>query len=233
MKALKDQIWAYLHNELAPDERARFERALQGDADLREALEERRQTHRELENILPILDKGDEGDDQLEERLIAEWESEHPEYAEVPIRKPRRRILYFSLPLAAAAAAAVLLLALSQKPIHWERTSYGSAPRLRGQPVMEPRYTRAELKQVDGELQETIEAHLEQLAVPSRPWTLKIHIQELVGGALTVEIAGHPRKTPEVSEAWNRSFQSLENFRGHVPEFGKQVAEDLAERNIP
>jgi len=233
MNALKDQIWAYLHNELASEERDRFERALQGDPALREALEERRQTHRELESVLPMLGKMGNADDQLEERLIAEWESEHPGYAEVPIRKPRRKILYFSLPLAAAAAAMVLLLALPQKPIHWQRTSYGSAPQLRGQPVTEPHYTRAELKQVNGELQKAIGTSLEQLAAPLEPWKLRIRLQELASGSLAVEISGHPRGNPESSKVWTETFQGLEHFGAKGPLFGKQVAEGLVEQGNP
>ncbi len=230
-----DQIWAYLHNELAPEEKDRFEQALHSDPYLRKALDACRKTHRELESILPLLDGGDTAaDDQLEERLLAEWEAEHPEYAETPVCRPRRKILYFSLPLAVAVAA-VILMSLSLHPgsIHWQRTAYGTAPQLRGQPGMQPHYTRTELKQINRELQKAIEIHLEQLPVLSEPWKLRIYLQELANGALSVEISGHPRADPGQTIQWNRSFQSLEVFRKSIPLLGKQVADGLAGQNGP
>ncbi len=235
MTTHSEQIWAYLHNELAPEEKDRFEQALHSDPHLREALDACRETHQELESILPLLDGEDAAaDDQLEERLLAEWEAEHPEYAETPIRRPRRKILYFSLPLAAAAAAVILLsLSLQTKPIHWQRTAYGTAPQLRGQPEMQPHYTRTELKQINRELQKAIEIHIEQLPVLPDPWKLKIYLQELANGALSVEISGHPRADPVQSTQWNRGFQSLEIFRESIPLLGKQVADDLAGQNGP
>lgn len=235
MTTHSDQIWAYLHNELAPEEKNRFEQALHSDPRLREALDACRETHRELESVLPLLDGEDTAaNEQLEERLLAEWEAEHPEYAETPVRRPHRKILYFSLPLAAAAAAIILLsLSLQTKPIHWQRTAYGTAPQLRGQSGMQPHYTRTELKQINRELQKAIETHLEQFPVLSEPWKLRIYLQELAHGALSVEISGHPRAEPNLSTHWNKSFQSLEIFRESIPMLGKQVADDLAGQNGP
>lgn len=226
MKNPADQIWAYLHGELSSGERERFEQALQNDSDLRDVLEECRATHAKLQSLLPLIDTAGESDDQLEERLLAEWETEHPEYAELPVQTPRRNILRVTLPLAAAAAAALVLLALpwNPGPVRWQRTAYGTAPQLRGQPAGQPHYSRAELKQTSRELQEAIESRLAD--APGR-WVLQISMQELAAGSLSVEISGHPRANETRSNHWNQSFQTLERFRANIPMFGKQVADDL------
>lgn len=226
MKNPADQIWAYLHGELSSGERERFEQALQNDPDLRDVLEECRATHAKLQSLLPLIDTAGESDDQLEERLLAEWETEHPEYAEIPVQTPRRNILRFTLPLAAAAAAAIVLFALpwNPGPVRWQRTAYGTAPQLRGQPAEQPHYTRAELKQTSRELQEAIESRLAD--APGR-WVLQISLQELAAGSLSVEISGHPRTDASRASHWNQSFQTLELFRANIPLLGKQVADDL------
>jgi len=228
MKDSSNQIWAYIHNELPPDKKEHFEQVLQSDPLLREALQACRQTHRELESVLPMLDE-EVDDTQLEKQLLDEWEAAHPEHAETPTHKPHRKIIYLSAPLAAAAAATFLLLALPQKPIHWQRTAYGTAPQLRGQSNAESHYTRTELKQINRELQIGIETHLKQRPESSKPLKLKIHIQELLNGALVVEISEHP----EESNVWNQSFQNLEIFRTEIPRFGKRIADELADRNTP
>lgn len=224
-----DQIWAYIHKELAPAEKEHFEKSLQSDPLLREALEASLKTHEHLEYLLPLLDGEDVmTNDQLEERLLTEWEVEHPEYAEASAQKPRRKLLWFTLPLAAAAAAVISLLALPQEPIHWQRTAYGTGPQLRGPSSAKAHYTRAELKQINRELQDAVGTHLEQLIELQEPWNLKIHLQELANGSLAAEVAGHPRTDSDASRFWNIRFSSLESFRENIPLFGMQVAEDIA-----
>ncbi len=233
MTARRKQIWAYLHDELTPKKRNHFEQALQRDPALHDALAACRIAHGEIESILPFIDAEEtEPDEQLEAKLLAEWEAEHPEHAETPAQAPRRKILSFSLPLAAAAAAAAILLSLSlpSKPVQWQRTAYGNPPQLRGQSEVQPQYTRAELKQSARELQKSINS---QLSGDYVSWKLKIHMQEWVEGTLSIGISGHPRGKPALSREWNKTFQSLSAFREHIPAFGKQVAADLAERDNP
>lgn len=159
MKDVKDQVWAYLHNELTPEERTRFEQALAVDSSLRETLEECRTMHREL-NML--------GDRQLEEHLLAEWESEHPEFRE-PRSRSRLRIIRFMLPLAAAAALLVIFVLPRQEgPVRWQRTIYGAAPQLRGESSgAQPHYTHQELQHVSQTLKETVEKRIKER--PARP----------------------------------------------------------------
>lgn len=215
MTAPADKIWAYLQNELSPDEAARFERALTEDSALREAFKERRATHEELAK----LDQEVLSDEQLEEQLLAEWVAEHPEYAEKTNPRTRRNILRFSIPLAAAAAI-VILLARPSDPIRWQRTVYGSAPQLRGEPAAQPQYTRADLKLAARKLQDAVNSTCN----PPDKWTLQIHLQELAGGALAVEVSGRSRET---SKVWTENFQSLETFHQNVPRVGNQIVDDL------
>ncbi|MFA7256946.1 MAG: hypothetical protein WC047_05170 [Kiritimatiellales bacterium] len=226
MKDPADQLWAYLHHELAPADKERFERALQNDSALRQTLNECRDTHKQLKGLQPILNSSTAPNRRLEKKLLAEWEAEHPEYAETSHGKPPSKILRFTLPLAAVAAAAAILLALPAPSIHWQRTLYGSAPQLRGQPAVPPHYTRTELKQVSRELQDAIN----KAGQPAAHWSLKINLQELADGALAVEVSGH---TATVSKVWNQNFQGLEKFRQNIPRFGKQIADDLAKQDHP
>lgn len=225
MNDYKEQVWAYLHNELPPETRAAFEQAVIDDPGLREILEECRKTHMELELL---------ADHQMEERLLAEWESEHPKYREK--RKSQlNRILRFSLPLLAAAATVLLLFALplSQGPVQWQRTVYGPPPQLRGQAGSQPHYSRAELKQVDMALRNTIESSLAKLSNPPSRWKLKIQLQELANGFLVVEISGYPRGSPEQTRNWSETFEGLDHVAAEAPFLGRRIAEDLAERNNP
>ena len=235
MKEPEDQIWAYLHDELAPDKKACFEHALENDPHLRSALEERRATHVILDATLPELGAAEENDDELEARLLAEWEEQHAEFRERPPLRQQGRIIRFGLPLAAAAAAMFLLLALPgrQGPIRWQRTSYGSAPQLRGEPASKPYYSRSELKQISQELQESIEAGLLQRTPSPDRWELMINLQELAGGALMVDISGYALDHPQHTKEWNVSGQNVESLRSALPAFTRQVAEDMAERNDP
>lgn len=228
MTAPADQLWAYLHNELTPEEKKLFEQAVQNNPVLRQKLNEYKTTREQLKNVLPLLTDEENLDKHLEENLLAEWQSEHPEYAERPAQSPTRKILRFTLPLAAAAAAAILF-ALPSAPIHWQNTIYGSAPQLRGQPITKTHYTRAELKQASRELQDAVNDACSQ---PER-WTLQISLQELADGALAVEVSGHLRGNSGVSKIWNRNFNALETFRREIPSFGKQIADNLAKQVSP
>ncbi len=207
MNDFNKEIWAYLHDELAPEKRERFEQALAGDPALREALAERQATHQQLEAI---------GQEQLEAELLAEWEAAHPQFRE-PASHPHGRIIRFILPLAAAAAAVILLTALPRGPVHWQRTDYGSIPQLRGA-ALEARYTRNDFKQLASELQRAVE----QRVNPASDCSLRIHLQELTDGALTIEINGRAQYP-----TWYWSFQSLDAAHKAVPEMAQQIAAEL------
>lgn len=234
MNDLDHRVWAYLHNELSPENRKRFEQELENDPALQQALDERLSTHQALAELLPQLDITDTGTSQEEEQLLAEWEAEHPEYRE-PSKTSSGKIIRLGIPLAAAAAAMFLLLAPPRPsgPIHWQRTSYGSAPQLRGDITPDTHYSRSELKQVVRELQQAID----ETFVPQQEvliaWKLQIHFQELVNGALTVEITGHPRKAPDQIRIWNMDARNLDSLREAIPGFAKQVADELAEQDGP
>lgn len=229
MKDPANWIWAYLHNELSAEETALFEQALKNNDALRQELDECRATHKSLETLLPEFDTATTSHQKLEETLLAEWEAEHPEYAEKPAAdKPRAKILRFALPLAAAAAA-VILFALPSPSIRWQSTVYGDAPQLRGVIGAQPYYTRDDLKQISRDLQNAVEA----AGKPPVHWTLQISLQELAEGALEVEVSGHPRGTSGPSRVWNKNFQTLETFRRNLPMFGKQIASDLAGQDAP
>lgn len=227
MKNVDSKIWAYLHNELSAEERQQFEQALTDCPELQQALEERKATHAELNEILPLLHAEDE---QLEQELLAEWEAEHPEYQKPPKRK---RTIKFPL-LALAAAAAALMLVMhpwAQGPIDWQRTALGSAPQLRGATGSQGYYSAAELKQAARDLQVAAETRLLELSEKPAKWTLKISMQELANGLVAIEVSGHPQRQPNRAEIWGRTFDSLESLREHTNTFAGQIAEDIVSRN--
>ncbi len=236
MSDITTLIWAYLHDELSPESRNHFESALEDSPSLRKALEEQRATHEELKSILPLIEAETANDEQQEEQLIAEWEAEHPEFAEPPQQqKSQGRIMRFAIPLAVAAAACVVLLALPghQGPVYWQNTLYGTAPQLRGESAAHPRYNQTELEQVSRQLQNIIEDHIARLPDSAEPWKLKIHLQELAGGYLAVEVSGHPANRPKRSRTWDATFQGKDRFDAEASGFGKRIANDLAEQDVP
>ncbi|NLX24366.1 MAG: hypothetical protein GXY61_00170 [Lentisphaerae bacterium] len=147
MDHFHDQIWAYLHNELPSNKRAPFEQAAEQDPSLKQEIDACKAVHHVLE---------DWGDHLLEKELLAEWESEHPEYQETVGR--RNRVIRLLIPVAAAAALVLgLTLPLHRGRINWERTVYGSAPQLRGESSTQPVYSRDDLKQTSRDLREAVE----------------------------------------------------------------------------
>lgn len=97
-----DRIWAYLHDELSPADRKRFERALDNDPHLLQAFLERKQNHL-------LLLEARAAAEELVDALIKKWEADHPEYIEKPASSLRTAIR-LGLPLTATAAAVGLLL---------------------------------------------------------------------------------------------------------------------------
>ncbi|MBN2163126.1 MAG: zf-HC2 domain-containing protein [Pontiellaceae bacterium] len=226
MKDVKDMVWAYLHDELSAADQHRFEEALSTDETLRSLLNECRTTHDEITQL---------ADEQLTDQLLAEWESEHPEFAEKREAPPKGRIIRFTLPLAAAAAAAVImlqLLPLQQEPIHWQRTAYGSAPQLRGELGADLMYSRSELRQIDHELRKAINDELRSRPEPE-PWSLQIRLQELADGYIAIEVSGSPKENPEALKIWQATFQGLREFQTNLPEFSERIVTDLVARDIP
>jgi hypothetical protein len=229
----REQIWAYLHNELTAEQRTRFEEALESDKVLRKAVEERQETNRVLENTLPHLD-AEENNRPFVDHLLEQWEAEHPEYQE-PAVYSRGKIIRMTFPLAAAAAAMVVLLAspLGKGPIQWQRTTYGTSLQIRGEAEIESRYDRSKLKQVNHTLQETIES--ERSKHPSSPdrWMLSIQLQELVQGSLAIEVSGHPKSKPDHPSVWTATFLGEEDLRTNLPGFARQIAKDIAGQDSP
>ncbi len=229
MNPHEDQIWAYLHNELSPEDIAAFELALENDAELREALEARRLIHGDLEHLLPILTQDDAEDNVLEAQLLEEWEAEHPEFREPDTAQQREpnRVIRLLIPLAAAAVILLVAMPLRPSPIDWERTIFGAAPQLRGQLNIQAHYSSSELKGIERALRLAIETEIKQLPEPAEPWQLKIQIQELAAGAIMIELSGHPADRPDESRIWTLNFPELETCIAGLPAVGKQVAGEL------
>lgn len=230
MSTSYELIWAYLHNELSPQKREQFEQQLLSDHKLIEELDACQRLHSELQNNSATAENSDE---DLEDRLLAEWEKAHPEYREpVPVR--RTKILKFLPPLAAAAAAASLLILLHNPgPVQWS-TIYGSAPQMRDQTEPASFYSPAELHSISSELKDKISTRIEQLSEETPPkWNLTLHLQELASGQLMIELSGSCHDNPDVSGVWNETFQTLENARQNLPMFGNRVAVDIVKQNAP
>lgn len=222
MNSSPDQTWAFVHNELPAQEKERFNKELQENPELQSAFEEYKATHTLLKETLASSSEKFLSEEELTEKLIAEWASEHPDQMDAPRQKPRRKVLYFSAPLAAAAAL-VIFLSLPSGPIRWQNTAFGNAPQLRGETGKGSFYTRPQLNQAVTELQTTVEASCD----PSTEWTLRVYLQELTNGALAIEISGHSNTPAKTSKVWEKTFQSLEDFQKKVPTLGKQIAGEL------
>ena len=234
MKDPADNIWAYLHGELSPTDRHRFEQALEADAELRANLEACQSTHRDLEELLPLRECNDTTAERLEQSLLVAWEAEHPEFKEAPVRSSSR-IIRLGFPLAAAAAAMFLLLALphNNSPIQWERTFYGDTPQLRGQLSLESGYARSDLRQAGRELRQAIESQYNASGDNATSWYLRMAFQEVADGQLMVEVSGRQINEPPDVLTWNGDFPSLEQFHQQIPAFGSRIAKGLAEHENP
>ena len=216
MSDYKDHVWRYLHNELPTEDRKKFEQALANNNDLQITLNECKTLHQDLELL---------SNKMLEEKLLAEWESEHPEYQKnsPPIK---RGIIPVILSIAATAAIVLFIaLPLHHGSINWQSTTYGSLQE-RGESEVNSAYSQASLKSINNELQRKIE---ENLSKKSEHWKLKINIQELANGYFVVEISGNPRNTPNQSKTWQETFNGMGHFSSTSDFFAKRVASDIAE----
>lgn len=232
MRTPEERIWAYLHDELSPGQRESFEQVLRADADLCDQLATYRGLHQELEQIIPFLDEEAVADEQFEQMLLAEWEKEHPEFSERENSLLVRKTISFMVPAAAAAAALIFLMALPRQggPIHWEKTIYGEALQHRGQEHFAVHYERDDLEQISRQLRSLIEAEMaEEL---SSEWILRIQMQELAGGALALEVSGHPRGEPDVLARWYRTFLGEQDIAGNLQTFARQTAEEIASGSV-
>lgn len=223
MDSFHDQIWAYLHNELPPEKRAPFEQAAEQDPSLKQEIDACRAVHHDLE---------DWGDQLLEKELLAEWESEHPEYQE-KIRR-QNRVIRLLIPVATAAALILgLTLQLHRGPINWEHTVYGSAPQLRGEFGIQPVYSRDDLKQTSRELREAVEKRLANHPNLSEKWTLQITLQELKDGYLVAAVYGHPKRNPESEWVWEESISGKGRLSVGLAELAERIVDDLIKQNTP
>lgn len=232
MKKPSDRIWFWLHNEMNADEKEHFRLTLETDADLRADLNLCEKTHQFLKDNLPRL-TGTELDvdpsGELVQTLIAEWDQEHPEKTATTPRTSHGRILWFAAPVAAAAALiALLTMSLHPGPIHWQRTAYGTAPQLRGETASAGFYSRSDLKHFDNTLRKTIESARSTPSGVAEKWTLQIHLQEMAGGTLVVELSGHPHKPPATSKCWNKSFQHSAVLHAELQAFGTHIAKEIS-----
>ncbi|MBN2685259.1 MAG: hypothetical protein JXR40_08260 [Pontiellaceae bacterium] len=223
MNDFHDQIWAYLHNELPAEKRAQFEQAAEEDPSLKQEVDACKAVHQDLEAW---------GDQLLENELLAEWESEHPEYQEK--RSRHGPMIRLAVPLAAAAALVLLLaLPLHRGPINWERTVYGSAPQLRGESSGQPVYRRDDLKNAGRTLRKAVEEHLSEHTEFSEKWTLQIAFQEQKDGYLMVEVSGHSKRYPELKSVWEETIPGKERLSAELIVFAERIADDLTKRGKP
>ncbi len=225
MKHFRDQVWAYLHDELSIEERRLFERALDEDEVLRQSVAESRTLHQDLAEL---------GNQNLVEHLLEEWEVEHPEYRE-PGKPAGRRTIRFALPLTAAAAAVLLLLSLPlhQGPVHWQKTIYGSGPQLRGELGTSLVFSRDDLSELSRVLQDAVETRIDALPTEPGPWKLRIRMQELANGYLGLEVSGYPRAEPDRLKTWDETFDGSEPVDASLQQFAERIVADMAERNAP
>lgn len=229
MKSPHDQIWRYLHNELSKEEKLTFERALETDELLRQALLERKVTDKLLHEAAT-----EDNNESLIDILLEKWEAEHPAFKEGPTLS-RGKMIKLGIPLATAAAAAFVLFSAPWRTgtIHWQKTIYGDGPQVRGETGTKATYSRPDLRRIAKMLRHTIEAEITGLSARNQKWNLQLHLQEVSGGNLLVEITGHPESGFGVSKVWKTDFQSLEVLQEKAYDLAQKIAADLSEPRAP
>lgn len=222
------KIWAYLHDELTPDERQQFLMAVNSDSELRRELANCAATHASLKEFLPGVDAPC---DERAEDLLKQWEAQHPEFDEDTKTRPTLRHLRLILPLTAAAAAALLAWANPIAPIRWQTPNVGNAPQVRGTASQTAHYTQTQLKQAALELQTAVEQTIQS----ENRWSLQVSLQELHDGAVAVEISGKPRNgwnplsrsNEDQAMRWQDTFNEVHQFQQAIPELAARIAKDL------
>lgn len=239
-----EPIWAYLHGELAEDERFSFEADMARDYALRLRVEEARQLDSLLGSALLSQDETETGLDALADQALAAWELEQtPAIHEAPAVTPRRKTVAFPAwpislrrpgwSLTGLAAAAILMVLVSpllrETPeVVWTRPDF-SPLALRGPAgsavATLPADTAARCQKVL--VAALARAFEERGAVPRCGLTLSFRLQELCKGAFSVTVQAHDRSKRTVGE-WRGDYSGMESFLKHADASAAQMIAVLA-----
>ena len=240
-----EAVWAYLHGEMADEERNAFELDLQKDAELRRIFDETSKMHRLLRETLPVVDQEESSIDDIADKALACWEKEYDlkqrfvserasqqKQGGLP-SKWSRFLFHPAVGVAGLAAAAVILLVspVLKTPagLAWDDPVFSSLA-LRGAQSAEAQAVLSEDIAVRCQtlLQSELMRALETRADSSQiSLVLSLHLQELRNGAFSLIVQARTRKGDLVGE-WSGDYSGEAAFNEQVGASAEQIAEALA-----
>jgi len=227
-----EQLWAYLHGELATDQREALEQELSENLALQHEFECIQKMHETLKRGLPFVEES-ETDEELVDRLLAEWEADQAKEQS----GSRRLLRVLFQPRVALAAAASLLLALglsrySSSPIRWASVRYGEAPSLRSEESILRHYSEKELRQIGSTLKTDIETAYAADSEKRPAWKLELSMQELVEGALAVTLTGRCKTVSSAKKVWTFVWNGSEELTEQMAQSVSVVAGDMTQTSV-
>ncbi len=230
-------VWAYVHDALAPEARQRFETELQGDPALQREVQAVRTLDRHLREGLRAPAKSEA---ELAAEGVAAWERD-PASANIDAARPaharRLRVGLFATPFRSAltglAAAAALLLAIcpreSPSALDW-RSARFAPPAFRGGSGTPPApvCSQATANRCLRLLRLAVEAEMTAQGLAPQPGlVLRFRLQEFAGGQFGIALQAFNRDGTLARE-WTGDYANEAEFRAHVAESARVVAEALA-----
>ncbi|MBN1675597.1 MAG: hypothetical protein JXR37_31435 [Kiritimatiellae bacterium] len=238
-----EQIWAYVHGELAPAARAALDEALQQDSGLRGQVAAATAMDRRLRRLMPM---GEWTDEDLTGRILAQWErdsahvDECPRTDERPVPSPeppipfpgRRRLVpgfgRLAIGLAAALLIAVGVVRFRGSPPRWAPPEF-AAPQYRGA-GSQTQYTAETARTASSLLRAAVARSARRAAAAGEPlrgkWALSLRFEELQAGAFRIEIHAREARTGSTQKGAAR-YEDLPAFRAAVDELGDEIVARL------
>ena len=242
-----DKVWRYLHGLLSAGERAAFESLAEADPHLRALLDEARRLDDTLKAVAPYADWSE---NQLEARILEDWEKNRRWAAEpAPRAGPRRSVEWIFRPLPVAglglAAALCLLLAAARFHLSSGYTAWSAPvitlPVYRGISTDAANAESAARQQELEDLARRFERGLEMAyrsarGEPSawealrarREWRMGLRIQSFRQGVLSVHVQAEHRKNTGLKMEWTEYFSDADAFLAAREDLETRIADALA-----
>ena len=253
-------VWSYVHGEMNDPAREAFERRMAETPDLARAVEDVRKIDKDLRQLMPAVESP-VSEESMVTRVLTAWEAEQiggsdPDESvtdqETPNMSPHGssggwRWIRFSAMAVAAAACAILMVGVAHQfrgPISWLPPDYGTAPLVRGSgsAPTERTYSEKDLQSFSASLRAGIEQEYKRRTAnenswrsrlrPGGRWSLRVHLQELYGGALDVEVGAYRPNQEEPAQTWSFSCDSKDSFALESKVFSETVATSLEQMTL-
>ena len=235
---VSEQLWAYVHGQLADEERHQVEKSLIADPALKREYDAIKEIDSKLRFYVPLTEISE---DDLEHRVLSAWQTTCDRMSE---SKGAKLSMYQSRTLQLITAIAACFLVVlgirnyTSSPIEWTEPQIQAAAKYRGEGgALEHGYSQQDFRLFSDKLKKSITKHFDEIdAHHTRSflrkdvdWVLVTKWQELVSKSLYVQIEAYEPDQKILSKEWSQHYADSGAFLENIDDLAAQVAGDLAD----